>query len=169
MNVTFRFSTQRMAAFVVTCITFFAFFHGLAWGVESFMGGHVYWKNTSPSSPLGYYVWAGYRPISVGDWVIIDARSAGIPDVTADRLIKRVVARDRGAYVMDGTTVFLDDTVVANRLQLDHPGLFRSVMQGTLAPGELFLLNDPPDSYDSRYYGAVSAEHATRVALVYRR
>jgi conjugative transfer signal peptidase TraF len=132
--------------------------------------------NASPSQPIGLYRrLAGAAHVSDRVLVRLPPHFA---DLAARRgylapsayLIKPVVAVGGDRVCRLGTRIFLRGRIAARAAVRD--GLRRALptWQGCrgLRMGELFLLAADPDSFDSRYFGAVSgAAVMGRAALVW--
>ena len=122
--------------------------------------------NASESAPVGLYRIAPNRPIRPGDLVAIRP-PAGIASFLARRqylpagvpLLKRVAALPGGRVCRSGVFVTVDGAGVARALPHDRKGRPLPVWRGCRIVGkqEIFLLNAPPQSLDSRYFGALPA------------
>lgn len=155
---------------------------GLAVGVGLILasvlpdGGPMLVWNVSPSQTIGLY-----RRLPgaahVSDRVLVRL-PPHIADLAARRgylapsayLIKPVVAVGGDRVCRLGTRISLRGQIVARATLRDRLGRTLPTWQGCrrLGKGELFLLAADPDSFDSRYFGAV-AGHAVkgRAALVW--
>ncbi|MFT3727883.1 MAG: S26 family signal peptidase [Terricaulis sp.] len=121
--------------------------------------------NHSPSVAIGYYVRSATPP-HVGAYVTVRA-AAVAPGYAAlrrfagprDWFIKRVAAVGGAHVCTHGQHVTIGDRVL---MRLRHDGQERPLPAWTgcrfLAANEYFLLGDSPDSFDSRYWGPVSAQ-----------
>ena len=78
---------------------------------------------------------------------------------TGDRFIKRIAANDGDSVCADGETIRINDRTVAHRAVQDRQGRALPHWSGCrmLSADEVFLMGDTPDSFDSRYFGPVSA------------
>ena len=122
--------------------------------------------NASESAPVGLYRVAPNRPIQPGDLVAIRP-PAGIASFLARRhylpaglpLLKRVAALPGARVCRSGVFVTVDGAGVARALPRDRKGRPLPVWGGCRIVGkqEIFLLNAPPQSLDSRYFGALPA------------
>jgi conjugative transfer signal peptidase TraF len=124
--------------------------------------------NASASAPIGFY-WAGPpRPLNRGDLLLVRTPES-IRMLAAARgyiplavpLVKRAVALSGDFVCADGQTLTIDGRHVADRLSADRAGRPLLAWSGCrkLGTGELFLLmEDVPDSFDSRYFGPVSVD-----------
>jgi type IV secretory pathway protease TraF len=121
--------------------------------------------NGSPSVPVGFYVRTFGAP-RLGDFVTV--RAAAVAPVYAglrgfaddsDRFIKRIAAGEGARVCADGARVTIGREAV-RRLVRDSAERRLPAWTGcrTLRTGEVFLLGDTDDSFDSRYFGAVSLE-----------
>jgi len=123
--------------------------------------------NASGSVPPGLYRIAP-GPVGRGDLVLIRLP----PNIAelADRrgylpksayLIKFVSAVGGERVCRVGDRVVARGTIVVRALRRDSRGRRMPAWHGCrrLAPGHLFVLGDDPHSFDSRYFGAVSASN----------
>jgi len=121
--------------------------------------------NHTPSVPIGWYVRNG--DIKVGALVTVRARDVA-PDYAAerafidagDRFIKRIAAKVGDSVCASGDAIRINDRTVAHRATHDSEGRALPHWSGcrTLSGDEIFLMGDTPDSFDSRYFGPVSAD-----------
>ncbi len=129
--------------------------------------------NASASMPTGLYrVYVGHRP-ATGDLALIDPPER-VASLLAARgylprgvpLLKRVAATDGALVCRSGDFVTVDGVGVARALDRDRMGrpLPRWFGCRRLQRGELFLLGDAPDSFDSRYFEALPAAAAVGTA-----
>ncbi|MGA7540694.1 MAG: S26 family signal peptidase [Steroidobacteraceae bacterium] len=123
--------------------------------------------NSSPSVARGWYLMVPASRLEDGMLVV-----AGIPAaaarIAAERdylpitvpVVKRIAAQD-GEHVCEHSRILsIDGRPVARALVADSAGRPLPAWSGcrNLATGEYLLLGDGrPDSYDSRYFGAVTA------------
>lgn len=121
--------------------------------------------NPSDSVPRGWYRIVPADSLQAGSIVLArlpapaatlaakrDYLPAGIP------LLKRIGAVAPQRVCVDGTSVLIDDVVVAAVMRADGIGRPLSAWQQCrrLTHGELFLLsNANPASFDSRYFGPI--------------
>jgi conjugative transfer signal peptidase TraF len=132
--------------------------------------------NASPSQPIGLYRrLPGAAHVSERVLVRLPPHLA---DLAARRgylapsayLIKPVAAVGGDRVCRLGTRIFLRGRIAARAAVRDRLGRALPTWQGCrgLRMGELFLLAADPDSFDSRYFGAVSgAAVRGRAALVW--
>ncbi len=119
--------------------------------------------NETPSMPVGFYA-RSHEPIVVGSIVTIRAhdvahdyamsRGAG-----ADfRLLKRIAATPGNIVCADGEQITIDGELRALRRSLDRSGRELPTWSGCHALGahEYLVLGDSADSFDGRYFGAVT-------------
>lgn len=123
--------------------------------------------NASASVPIGLYHVVSGVP-KRGDFVLV--RTQKSVAALADRrhylpqnvpLIKRVAAMEGDNICVSKQTVSINGKAVVQRFKRDSKGRLLpawSVCQ-RLKEGEYFLLADAKDSFDSRYFGAVSEDH----------
>lgn len=121
--------------------------------------------NASASVPVGLYRVVPGIP-QRGDFVLVQTPEtveklaakrgylpAGVP------LVKRVTAMEGDHVCAHEKAVFINGVKVAQRRESDsagHPLSHWSACRKLLA-GEVFLLADAPDSFDSRYFGPVNS------------
>ncbi|MDE2166258.1 MAG: S26 family signal peptidase [Alphaproteobacteria bacterium] len=123
--------------------------------------------NASASAPVGFYRVLPVGTLQRGDLVLVRT-PAPVRTLAAKRgylpgtvpLVKRIAALSGDRVCAVGRVVTINGYLVANRLAADHLGRPLPAWTGcdTLHPGEVFLLmEDVPDSFDSRYFGPVPA------------
>lgn len=122
--------------------------------------------NASASAPLGFYRVMTAGTFRRGDLVLartpnsvraLAAKRGYLPATVP--LVKRIAALSGDTVCAVGRVVTINGYHVANRLAADHLGRPLPAWTGcrALHPGEVFLLmEDVPDSFDSRYFGPVS-------------
>ncbi len=121
--------------------------------------------NVSASAPIGLYRRIAGTPAR-GD-LVLARLPAGARQLAAERgylpesvpAVKRITGIAGDTICADGLSVFLNGRLAARRLQHDGKGRELPAWDGcrVLLPGEFFLLMpDVLDSYDGRYFGAVS-------------
>jgi conjugative transfer signal peptidase TraF len=129
--------------------------------------------NASASAPIGLYrIDADARPVA-GDLVAIEPPAA-LGDWLAQRgylplgvpLLKRVAGVPGQRICRTGVFVTIDGHGAARAVARDRLGRPLPTWLGCriIGRGEFFLLNAPPDSLDSRYFGAISATGLIGVA-----
>lgn len=120
--------------------------------------------NPSNSVPAGFYIRSD-RHIERGALVTVRAVSVAPAYATlrqftepGDRFIKRVASVAGDEVCAEGQRLSLNGVVVARRLERDSLGRMLPTWSGCriLAPDELLLLGDTPDSFDGRYWGPVT-------------
>ena len=124
--------------------------------------GDVVLFNATPSVPTGFYVRSDAR---VHEGAFVTVRAADVAgDYAAmrhftddgDRFIKRVAAREGDRVCAEGERVSLGAETLT-RATRDSAGRALPTWEGchVLHAGEVFLLGETPDSFDSRYFGIV--------------
>jgi conjugative transfer signal peptidase TraF len=124
----------------------------------------VIW-NASPSVPVGLYR-VGSAPSCVGDVVLVRlapamaalaARRGYLP--LSAYLVKPIVAVEGDRVCRLGSYVFVGRRVIAFARPTDRSGRAMPSWQGcrTLEKGQVFVLADHPESFDSRYFGSLDA------------
>ena len=120
--------------------------------------------NPSQSVPSGFYLRSSESP-GRGDFVTVAAFEVA-PEYAAlrgyadrsDRFLKRVAATEGQLVCAEGETILIDGAQAATRIKRDAEGRTLPAWRGCrrLVAGELFLLGDTDDSFDSRYWGPVT-------------
>lgn len=129
-------------------------------------GPLVVW-NMSPSIPTGLYG-VGWSPPHVGDMIL--ARLPFTAAVLADsrgylprsaHLIKPVVATAGYRVCRHSVRILVEDRLVAFAQPADRIGRPLPVWGGCrlLRVGEVFVIADDPQSFDSRYFGPLARQH----------
>jgi conjugative transfer signal peptidase TraF len=120
--------------------------------------------NASGSAPIGFYR-IEYRSPERGETVAVRPSATLANLVSAYRLLpsgvpllKRVVARGGDRICRTEGVVFVNGKAAAETLDHDAEGRSLPAWNGcfTLFPGQFFLLQPHPYSFDSRYFGPVS-------------
>lgn len=122
--------------------------------------------NASDSVPVGWYRISPANSLAPGDLVLADLPSE-VRSLAAQRgylpanvpLLKTVAAMAPQRVCALGSQVRIDGVVVATRMKWDRQGRALPTWQACrhLVGDELFLLSSNPASFDSRYFGPVSA------------
>ena len=124
--------------------------------------GDVVLFNATPSVPRGFYARTD-APVLEGALVTVRAGDvagdyAAVRQFTDDgnRFIKRVAARVGVRVCAEGESVTVGEVAYA-RQRRDSLGRALPTWEGchVLHDGEVFLMGDTPDSFDSRYFGVV--------------
>ena len=137
--------------------------------------------NASESAPVGFY-WIDQQPILRGDYVYVRVPQRGRslivergylpPDVP---LVKRIAGLHGDRVCRVGVEVSVNGTVLAAAKRRDGLGRRMPDWHGChIVTGQaVFLLQDHPDSFDSRYFGPVDRRliigRATRLSLPRRK
>lgn len=118
--------------------------------------------NATPSVPRGWYV-RSKQTIQVGVLVTVRANEVA-PDYAAtrdftdagDRFIKRVAATEGALICAEAESVSVGAETFP-RTRFDSSGRALPTWEGchALEAGEVFLIGDTGDSFDSRYFGIV--------------
>jgi conjugative transfer signal peptidase TraF len=118
--------------------------------------------NATPSVPTGFYVRAD-APLHEGAFVTVRAADMARDYAamrhftdTGDRFIKRVAARAGVRVCGDGASVQVGAQTLT-RATHDSAGCALPTWEGchVLHAGEMFLMGETADSFDSRYFGIV--------------
>jgi len=123
--------------------------------------------NASDSVPVGWYRIAPTDSLAPGDLLLADL-PAEVRSLAAQRgylpanvpLLKTVAAVAPQRVCALDSQVRIDGVVVARRMKWDRQGRALPNWQACrrLIGDELFLLSSNPASFDSRYFGPVSAD-----------
>lgn len=129
--------------------------------------------NASDSVPIGFY-WLRKREPEIDDiavilppdWIQLYASSRGyLPDRVW--LLKPVFAVSGSVTCRFGKYVFVDGFLVARAKILDGDNRLLPVWKGcrTLKSDEVFVLANPKNSFDSRYFGPISRGQVAGTAV----
>lgn len=167
---------MRRATLIATGLPVFAL--AIA-SVESLPIKLIY--NASESAPIGLY-WIDDQPAERGDYVLVRVpdrvrnlvveRGYLPPDIP---LIKRVVGADGDVLCRRNREILIDGVTVAVAQISDGLGREMPVWSGchVLHERRVFLLQDHPNSFDSRYFGPVDRRliigRATPLRLPWRK
>lgn len=167
---------MRRATLIATGLPVFAL--AIA-SVESLPIKLIY--NASESAPIGLY-WLDDQPAERGDYVLVRVPDRGRnlvvergylpPDIP---LIKRVVGADGDVFCRRNREILIDGVTVAVAQISDGLGREMPVWSGchVLHERRVFLLQDHPNSFDSRYFGPVDRSliigRATPLRLPWRK
>ena len=153
-----------MTRFGAVMATYFA---TLGVGVSAFIhpAPKLIW-NASGSVPIGLYAVHDERALHVADLVVAKPPEP-LATFLADRrylargvpLLKHVAALPGHTVCRMDRAITVDGLVVGEALDRDRRGRPLPAWRGCrlIAPGEVFLMNRPPDSFDSRYFGPLPA------------
>lgn len=122
--------------------------------------------NASSSVPAGWYRIADARPLAVGDLVLVRlppeaatlaAQRGYLPSTVP--LLKTVAAIAPQQVCIQRKQVLIDGQLLAKQLRRDQQGRVLPNWGACrhLVGDELFLLSSNPESFDSRYFGPISA------------
>ena len=119
--------------------------------------------NVTHSAPIGLYRRV-FADVENGAWVLVRAPSAAA-DLAAARgylprsvpMVKRIAASSSDHVCRVGQSVTINRHTVAQALWRDSLGRALPVWSGCidLKPDQIFLITNPPTSFDSRYFGPV--------------
>ena len=128
--------------------------------------------NLSASVPIGLYAIGAGAPQR--DHYVLVRLPAAAAELAAWRgylpagvaLLKRVSAAEGDRVCRIGQHIVINGLAVARAAATDWSGRPMPVWRGCrrLRAGDLFLLGGGPDSFDSRYFGAVSSRDVIGVA-----
>ncbi len=121
------------------------------------------WNDTA-SMPVGLYQ-RSHEPVRLGS--IVTLRAHRVADAYARargagsefRLLKRIAATAGTIVCGDGDRILIDCRVRAVRRTRDSVGRELPSWSGCqrLSEGQVLVLGDSPDSFDSRYFGVVAS------------
>ncbi|MEO4049026.1 S26 family signal peptidase [Pseudomonas sp. CAU 1711] len=123
--------------------------------------------NASDSVPVGWYLILPADSLAPGDLMLVRL-PPGARSLAAQRgylpanvpLLKTLVAIPPQHVCVQGSQVRIDGVVVARRFEWDRQGRALPAWHACrrLVGDELFLLSSNPESFDSRYFGPISAD-----------
>lgn len=132
----------------------------------------VVW-NGSPSAPVGLYAVEHRDTFARGDLVVVRP-PVPLADFLAERgylplgvpLVKHIAAAAGQRVCRRGRQVAIDGQQRADALDRDHLGRRLPTWSDCyqLGAGEIFALNEAPDSLDSRYFGPLPTSSIIGVA-----
>lgn len=121
--------------------------------------------NASASAPIGFWRIHPGAHVRTGDMVLATT-PVSVRQLTARRhylpanvpLLKRVAARDGDEVCALAQEIFINGRWIAERRAADALGRPLPWWTGCerLRDGRIFLLMDPPESFDGRYFGPIS-------------
>ncbi len=129
--------------------------------------------NASPSVPIGLY-WIRNTVPKQGDIALVElpegARNfADVEGVLPRNVpaLKKISAINGDRVCRFGSRIFINSRLVAKAYLRDFRGRKLPEWRGchTLKSHEIFLLNDHPKSFDSRYFGSVKLRSVTGIAV----
>ena len=128
--------------------------------------GRLLIYNGTPSVPLGFYRRALWQAVEPGVIVALTppeaARALGWTEHTL--FLKHVVAVAGGRYcITDRETTVEGVSYAPPQAESDGRPLPHPTGCATVPPGQVFVLNDVPQSFDSRYFGPVPVSLITGV------
>jgi len=150
---------------------------GVAIAALAFASAHPFapmlvW-NASASAPIGLYLIQQRQSPEIGAFVLVR------PDEDLEKfitergylpkdipLLKRVAALPGDGICRDSKAVYINETRVADTLNFDSRGRKMPAWSGcfTLQADEIFLLNDPENSLDGRYFRATKLDDVIGIA-----
>lgn len=128
--------------------------------------------NTTDSVPVGFYELHPGASVTVGDLVVFEppASAAALLRergyLPAGRsLLKRVVAMAGDSVCLDGDVYVVNGRTIARVIHDDTAGrpLPLHLTCGLVEPRAAYVATQAPRSFDSRYFGPVSASSLTKV------
>lgn len=138
----------------------------MAIALISSVTGKLFYQNLSPSAPFGLYVVAPDQRIEYGDYVIVSL-PVDVPALNVKKgfsLLKKVQGFPGDSYNVDS-----NGTSIRGRhyRSFSRPGL-PVVAPGTytVPDDSMLFLNDPEDSFDSRYLGPVKKNQIVKKVIL---
>ena len=129
--------------------------------------------NASASAPIGLYR-TEMRAPEIRDYVLVQP-NRDVEILIAERgylpenipLLKRVAALPGARVCRKGEGIFINDSHVAEALSVDSQGRILPFWEGcfSLVGDQVFLLNEPRNSLDGRYFGATQLDDVIGVAV----
>lgn len=123
--------------------------------------------NMTASAPLGLY-WRAVGRLQRGDWVLVWPPQQAA-NLAAQRgylphrvpMVKRLQANGGDTICRSGRAISINGETRAIALFRDRKGRKLPTWDGCarLHDDQIFVLTAPPDSFDSRYFGAIPRSH----------
>ena len=134
-----------------------------------------YIYNPTPSAPIGWYKVEANDNVKVGDFVAAYAPTSAMELAVARQYLPSNIPLLKSVWAVEGAEVCFEDARVSvpnypvlTRYRQDNLGRELPVLSGCfiLKPNEVFLIStEIPNSFDSRYFGAVSLENVLGSAI----
>ncbi|MFC3302351.1 S26 family signal peptidase [Parvularcula lutaonensis] len=130
--------------------------------------------NRTESAPVGLY-WRSDGPLTLNGWAVVSARSEAAKWASAHGftgadwpLIKLIRGLPGDEICRENEAVSINQNLVAEALIQASSGLDLPRWQGcyVLQEGEVFLLNEHPQSLDGRYFGVMKESDLDGVAIL---
>ncbi len=121
--------------------------------------------NNSDSAPKGFYLITNDEP-GKDDYVIVSKDKLDIDveiyEYIPDSLLKKIsfceneaiIINEKGLYI-DGNVIHMFEQAINEELNIEAIPYYCNIVLGD---NEVFLMNEHPRSFDSRYFGAVSKD-----------
>jgi conjugative transfer signal peptidase TraF len=144
---------------------------GLVAGMVFTITPRLVW-NGSNSAPVGLYLLGGKR-VQKGEFVLVHPPDAVVSLISSRGylplgmpLLKRVVALAGDEVCRKNNRILINGELAAIALTADAEQRKMPQWQGCiiLRPAEIFLLNNHPNSFDGRYFGAIESQYVIGVA-----
>ncbi len=121
--------------------------------------------NYTDSAPKGFYLISNDEP-GKDDYVIVSKEDLDIAEEIYEyipgSLLKKIAFNENEAIVIDEDGLYIDgnvihmfEQVISEGLRVENIPYYCNIVLGD---NEVFLLNDHPGSFDSRYFGPVSKD-----------
>lgn len=162
----------RQLTLALTLVSAGALIVGMALSQQN----RLIWNRTQ-SAPVGLY-WRSDGPLTLNGWAVVSASSEAASWASAHGftgadwpLIKRIRGLPGDEICRENETVLINQNLVAEALIQASSGLDLPRWQGchVLQEGEVFLLNDHPQSLDGRYFGVMKESDLDGVAILWWR
>ena len=137
-----------------TCLATFIF-SMIFLTVLSFFVGKIFYQNLSPSAPTGLYIITPFQNITYGDYAIVSL-PADVPQLHVSKgflLLKQVKGLPGDRYTVTNNGTHIHGNVYPSS---PRPGLpVVDTGEYTVPNDSILFLNNPADSFDSRYLGPI--------------
>lgn len=130
--------------------------------------------NITPSIRLGIYLLDDYdhkKNLQKGTVVLFQAPKLATKNrIYYNPLLKKIVATSEDKIEIKNSKLFINGKYKGNIKEMDSYGNKIDILpEGmyTISPEEYFVLGEHEDSYDSRYYGALTKEEILQVGNLF--
>jgi type IV secretory pathway protease TraF len=125
---------------------------------------HLFYINTSPSAPFGIYCISSSSP-AAGDYCLVQKQDIPLPLQELPQVLLKRIECCHSEYVrINDDGVFVDGRYICNRPIKKR--IAKYFYSGRLPDRQCLLINDHPDSFDSRHFGPVETAHLQKVDLL---
>ena len=128
--------------------------------------GKLVYSNVSSSAPQGIYIMAPVQSLARGDYVVVRLPET-VESLHVEKdylLLKRVQGFPGESYTIDSSALRTEQ----RSYPICRSDLLPQQEQGAyiVPDGALLLLNDPDDSFDSRYLGSINEAQIDKKVLL---